>query len=179
MTAANPLLDRIEQFAGRTVLVLGDVMLDAYVYGHVERVSPEAPIPVLRIDNKREMLGGAGNVARNVAALGARAILIGVSGPDEAGRAIQAQLLAAGQGRIDGRMVVDDARPTTRKTRYVSGSQQMLRVDEEISLPVIGAVADAVLACFREALAVSDIVILSDYSKGVLSLAVLAPETSS
>jgi len=93
MTATNPLLDRIEQFAGRTVLVLGDVMLDAYVYGHVERVSPEAPIPVLRVDNKREMLGGAGNVARNVAALGARAILIGVAGDDGAGRAIEAELV--------------------------------------------------------------------------------------
>jgi len=174
MSAANPLLERIEQFAGRTVLVLGDVMLDAYVYGHVERVSPEAPIPVLRADSKREMLGGAGNVARNVAALGARAILVGVAGKDEAGRAIEAQLAQTGQGRIEGRIVIDAGRPTTCKTRYVSGSQQMLRVDEEIALPVQRSVADALLARFREALAESDIVILSDYSKGVLSEAVLA-----
>ena len=175
MSVANPLLERIERFAGRTILVLGDVMLDAYVYGHVERVSPEAPIPVLRIDSKREMLGGAGNVARNVAALGARAILVGVAGRDDAGRAIEAQLAEAGQGRIDGRIIIDAARPTTRKTRYVSGSQQMLRVDEEVALPVLGTAADAVLARFREALAECDIVVLSDYSKGVLSDAVLAP----
>ena len=175
MTAVNPLLDRIEQFAGRTVLVLGDIMLDTYVYGHVERVSPEAPIPVLRIDNRREMLGGAGNVARNVAALGARAILIGVAGRDEAGRSVEAEVATAVGGLIDGRLVVDETRPTTRKTRYVSGSQQLLRVDEEIAQPVEGATAEAVLARFREALAESDIVILSDYSKGVLSEAVLAP----
>jgi D-beta-D-heptose 7-phosphate kinase / D-beta-D-heptose 1-phosphate adenosyltransferase len=175
MTAINPLLDRIELFAGRTILVLGDVMLDAYVYGHVERVSPEAPIPVLRIDSRREMLGGAGNVARNIAALGARAILIGVAGRDEAGQAIETELVAAGGGLIEGRLVIDDARPTTRKTRFVSGSQQLLRVDEEVSRPVEGTVAEAVLARFSAALAESDIVILSDYSKGVLSDAVLAP----
>ncbi|HLZ66441.1 MAG TPA: D-glycero-beta-D-manno-heptose-7-phosphate kinase [Aliidongia sp.] len=174
MTATNPLLERIEQFAGRTILILGDVMLDAYVYGHVERVSPEAPIPVLRIDNRREMLGGAGNVARNVAALGARAILVGVAGRDEAGRSIEAELAANGNGLIDGRLVTDAARPTTRKTRFVSGSQQLLRVDEEVAHPVEGATAEALLDRFRAALAESDIVVLSDYSKGVLSDAVLA-----
>ena len=174
MTAANPLLERIDRFAGCTVLVLGDVMLDAYVYGHVERVSPEAPIPVLRIDNRREMLGGAGNVARNVAALGARVILVGVAGEDEAGRSIATQLAEADGGRISGRLVIDQGRPTTRKTRFVSGTQQLLRVDEEIARPIGGATAEAVLARFKEALAESDIVILSDYSKGVLSEAVLA-----
>ena len=174
MTAANPLLERIDRFAGCTVLVLGDVMLDAYVYGHVERVSPEAPIPVLRIDNRREMLGGAGNVARNVAALGARVILVGVAGDDEAGRSIATQLAEADGGRISGRLVIDQGRPTTRKTRFVSGTQQLLRVDEEIARPIGGATAEAVLARFEEALAESDIVVLSDYSKGVLSEAVLA-----
>ena len=174
MTAANPLLERIDRFAGCTVLVLGDVMLDAYVYGHVERVSPEAPIPVLRIDNRREMLGGAGNVARNVAALGARVILVGVAGDDEAGRSIATQLAEADGGRISGRLVIDQGRPTTRKTRFVSGTQQLLRVDEEIARPIGDETAEAVLARFKEALAESDIVILSDYSKGVLSEAVLA-----
>ena len=174
MTAAPPLLERIDRFARCTVLVLGDVMLDAYVYGHVERVSPEAPIPVLRIDNRREMLGGAGNVARNVAALGARVILVGVAGEDEAGRSIATQLAEADGGRISGRLVIDQGRPTTRKTRFVSGTQQLLRVDEEIARPIGGATAEAVLARFKEALAESDIVILSDYSKGVLSEAVLA-----
>ena len=174
MTAAPPLLERIDRFAGCTVLVLGDVMLDTYVYGHVERVSPEAPIPVLRIDNRREMLGGAGNVARNVAALGARVILVGVAGEDEAGHSIATQLAEADGGRISGRLVIDQGRPTTRKTRFVSGTQQLLRVDEEIARPIGGATAEAVLARFEEALAESDIVILSDYSKGVLSEAVLA-----
>ena len=174
MTAAPPLLERIDRFAGCTVLVLGDVMLDTYVYGHVERVSPEAPIPVLRIDNRREMLGGAGNVARNVAALGARVILVGVAGEDEAGHSIATQLAEADGGRISGRLVIDQGRPTTRKTRFVSGTQQLLRVDEEIARPIGGATAEAVLARFEEALAESDIVVLSDYSKGVLSEAVLA-----
>jgi D-beta-D-heptose 7-phosphate kinase/D-beta-D-heptose 1-phosphate adenosyltransferase len=178
MTATNPLLECIERFTGRTILVLGDVMLDAYIYGHVERVSPEAPIPVLRIDRKREMLGGAGNVARNIAALGARAILVGVAGQDEAGAAIDMQLIEAGDGLIDGRIVVDAGRPTTRKTRYVSGMQQMLRVDEEVSAPIDAAVAEAVLQRFGEALPESDIVILSDYSKGVLSDDVLASAIS-
>ncbi|HEV2674584.1 MAG TPA: D-glycero-beta-D-manno-heptose-7-phosphate kinase [Aliidongia sp.] len=175
MIATNPLLERIDRFTGCTILILGDVMLDTYVYGQVERVSPEAPIPVLRIDKKREMLGGAGNVARNVAALGARAILIGVTGEDDAGRAIETQIAEADGARIDGRLVVDQGRPTTRKTRFVSGSQQLLRVDEEIARPLDGGPAEAVLTRFRAALSESDIVVLSDYSKGVLSDAVLAP----
>jgi D-beta-D-heptose 7-phosphate kinase/D-beta-D-heptose 1-phosphate adenosyltransferase len=174
MTVVNPLLDRIDRFVGRTILVLGDVMLDAYVYGHVERVSPEAPIPVLRIDSRREMLGGAGNVARNVAALGARAILVSVAGDDEAGQQIHEQFALADGGEIEGRLVIDPTRPTTRKTRFVSGAQQLLRVDEEIARPLDDATTEAVLARFREALPECDIVILSDYSKGVLTEAVLA-----
>jgi D-beta-D-heptose 7-phosphate kinase / D-beta-D-heptose 1-phosphate adenosyltransferase len=163
-------------FAGQTILVLGDVMLDTWIYGHVERISPEAPVPVLRIDRRREMLGGAGNVARNVAALGGRAVLIGVIGDDPAGRQLceLADQTAAACGKIDRRLVVSARAPTIHKTRYVAAGQQVLRVDEETAMPADKPVADALIRHFKEAVAQADAVILSDYAKGALTDGVLA-----
>lgn len=157
---------RIEAFGHATVLILGDVMLDRYVHGRVDRMSPEAPIPVLAIEWENAMAGGAGNVARNVAGLGARAILIGLIGSDEAGRELGRLLKLT--PRVDARLVTDTSRPTTSKTRFVAGRQQLLRADaEQAAVPVADGVA-ALMAEFRRALAAADVVVLSDYAKGVL-----------
>src|SRR6516164_5179335 len=122
--ADDPIADLIPRFVGRTVLVLGDVMLDRYVSGEVSRISPEAPIPVLRVTAARASLGGAANVARNVAALGARAILVGVIGTDDAGAEIE-RLAAAGD-RIDARLIATSRRPTPVKTRFTTrGAHQL------------------------------------------------------
>ena len=159
-------------FAARTVLVLGDVMLDRYVSGEVRRISPEAPIPVLRAQDRRAVLGGAANVAQNVAALGARALLAGVIGQDEAAAEI-GRLLAATPA-IAPCLVGLPGRATTVKTRFVSGGHQLLRLDEEDSAPIDAASADRLLAEFAAALPRADVVVLSDYAKGVLTDAVLA-----
>ncbi len=165
-------------FTGLRVIVLGDLMLDTWVEGHVDRISPEAPIPVLRIDRRREMLGGAGNVARNIAALGACAILIGILGEDAAGRRFSEILGALGpstsSGGIEGRLVASASAPTTVKTRYLAAGQQILRVDEETAEPAPEAVARHVIDAFDGALAAADAVILSDYAKGALTEEVLA-----
>jgi len=158
----------IPRFAGRTVLVLGDVMLDRYVSGEVSRISPEAPIPVLRVTAARASLGGAANVARNVAALGARAILVGVIGADDAGAEIERLLATAGDG-IDGRLFVTPHRPTTVKTRFTTrGAHQLLRVDDETVDPLDDESTAELRRRFSRALTESDVVVLSDYAKGVL-----------
>ena len=151
-------------FAGKTVLVLGDVMLDRFIYGAVDRISPEAPVPVIAVEKETAMLGGAGNVARNVAALGAKAVLIGLVGQDDAGAALRGMIDA--EPGLEAELVVDPARRTTEKVRYISGSHQMLRVDREDR----GAGdAATLLAAFTAHLASADVVVLSDYAKGVLT----------
>jgi D-beta-D-heptose 7-phosphate kinase/D-beta-D-heptose 1-phosphate adenosyltransferase len=160
--------DLIPLFVGRTVLVLGDVMLDRYVTGEVSRISPEAPIPVLRVTAARSSLGGAANVAHNVAALGARAILVGVVGTDDAG--VEIGRLAAASDRIDARLFATPGRPTTVKTRFTTKSaHQLLRVDDERADPLDDESAAEIRRRFARALAESDVVVLSDYAKGVLS----------
>lgn len=155
------------------VLVLGDIMLDRYVFGEVRRISPEAPIPVLRAQRAQRVLGGAGNVATNVVALGAQAILVGLVGDDAAGREV-ADAVAATNGGVTMHGVNEPGRPTTVKTRFMSGSHQLLRLDEETTVHVGGAASDALLAAYAQALPGCDIVVLSDYAKGVLSDRVLA-----
>ena len=159
-------------FAARTVLVLGDVMLDRYVSGEVRRISPEAPIPVLRAQHRRAVLGGAANVAQNVAALGARALLAGVVGQDDAAADIS-RLLAA-EPAILPCLVTLPGRATTVKTRFVSGGHQLLRLDEEDSAPIDAAATERLLDEFAAALPRADVVVLSDYAKGVLTDHVLA-----
>jgi D-beta-D-heptose 7-phosphate kinase / D-beta-D-heptose 1-phosphate adenosyltransferase len=161
----------VERLARARVLVLGDVMLDRYVYGSVERMSPEAPVPVLRQASLRAMAGGAGNVARNVAALGAKAVLIGLVGDDAAGRELAAML--GDEPGIATRLVVDPDRATTVKTRFVAGRQQLLRLDDETARPAAGSTAAALLAGLDAALPDVDIVLISDYAKGVLGDEVL------
>jgi len=156
-----------QAFTGKTVLVLGDVMLDRFIYGAVDRISPEAPVPVIAVERETAMLGGAGNVARNVAALGGRAVLLGLIGDDEAGRTLEG--LLRDEAGLEAELVIDPARRTTEKVRYISGSHQMLRVDREDRTE---ARAEALLAAFNRRLAEADVVVLSDYAKGVLTDAV-------
>ncbi|HEY6482437.1 MAG TPA: D-glycero-beta-D-manno-heptose-7-phosphate kinase [Steroidobacteraceae bacterium] len=164
------LLDALTAFPRARILVFGDVMLDRFICGSVERMSPEAPVPVMTIESGADMPGGAANVARNVAALGARALLIGVIGNDAAAGSLRDQLDKS--SAIHAQLICDASRPTTIKTRYVADRQQMLRTDVESRSPLCGPVAQRALARYRAALAEADIVILSDYGKGVLSDAV-------
>ncbi|MGE0257157.1 MAG: D-glycero-beta-D-manno-heptose-7-phosphate kinase [Alphaproteobacteria bacterium] len=157
-------------FSGATILCLGDVMLDRFAYCDTERISPEAPVPVLRLRETRGMLGGAGNVARNIAALGGAAPLIGLVGDDASGAEARA-LLAATPGILD--RTVASRRPTTCKTRYLAGNQQLVRVDEEHTHALDPDEEAVLIAAAEEALGQADAVILSDYGKGALSPAVL------
>jgi len=159
------------KLAGRRILVVGDAMLDRYVYGSAERISPEAPIPVLRIQREQAMPGGAGNVARNVAAMGGRVSLIAVAAEDAAGQTLRR--LLADTGAIEPALVAEADRPTTEKIRFVAGGQQMLRADYEESRPMSETTAARLLAAVEARLGDTDLVVLSDYAKGVLSDAVL------
>jgi D-beta-D-heptose 7-phosphate kinase / D-beta-D-heptose 1-phosphate adenosyltransferase len=161
----------VRRFADARVLVLGDVMLDRYVSGSANRLSPEAPIPVLRPTSNRTTLGGAANVALNVATLGGHVALVGVIGDDAAGAEV-ARLLAASSGIVP-HLVVAAGRPTTAKTRFLVGVHQLLRLDEETSATIDPATAATLLQRFAEALETADVVVLSDYAKGALTDAVL------
>ncbi len=154
-------------FHAARVLILGDVMLDRFVYGSVERISPEAPIPVVNVDHLSDMPGGAANVARNIAALGAQAILLGVAGDDPAALDLTKQLDAAPS--IESRLIIDSSRPTSLKIRYVADGQQVMRADRESRAPLAAAVEASVLEAYAAALGDADLVVLSDYAKGVLS----------
>ncbi|HET6468445.1 MAG TPA: PfkB family carbohydrate kinase, partial [Geminicoccaceae bacterium] len=162
----------LDRFRHARLLCVGDAMLDRVVSGTVGRISPEAPIPVLCMRATRAVPGGAGNVLANLVALGTRATLIAVAGDDAAGSELAALLDALAPGRAV--LVPEPGRRTTVKTRYVAGSQQLLRVDEETSRPVAEATAATVLTAARELLPEADALVLSDYAKGVLTGAALA-----
>lgn len=156
----------VRTFPAARVLVIGDVILDRYITGSVHRLSPEAPIPVLRPNDNRCTLGGAANVALNVATLGGQATLIGVIGNDAAGDEIE-RLLRATPG-IKSALVRIANRPTTSKTRFMTGSHQLLRLDEETTAPLDHAGLLAVTNAVQECLDATGVVVLSDYAKGVL-----------
>ena len=146
------------------LLVVGDVMLDRYWFGDVERISPEAPVPVVRVARSEERPGGAANVARNAAALGAHATLLSVTGDDEAGTTLAA--LLAGE-RVDARFLRDASLKTTVKLRVIGRQQQLLRIDFETA-PSTELLA-AVLVDYQRLLADADVVVMSDYGKGGLA----------
>ncbi len=154
-------------FPNRRLIVLGDLMLDEFIWGEVRRISPEAPVPVVEVKRESWHLGGAGNVVSNLLELGAKAWPIGIIGEDEAGRLLKRHFLEQG-ATVDG-LIIDPARPTTRKTRIVAHSQQMVRADRESRLPVSGEIETRVLAAFRSILPETEIVIISDYDKGLLT----------
>ena len=148
------------------VCVVGDAMLDVYLLGDVERISPEAPVPVVRVRDRRHALGGAANVAQNVLALGAGCSMVCTVGEDAAGAELKAMLTTAG-ARVEG--VLPSRKPTTTKTRIVARAQQLVRVDEEDDTDSDGAGTDLLLGAVRTAVRQSDAVVLEDYNKGVLA----------
>jgi D-beta-D-heptose 7-phosphate kinase/D-beta-D-heptose 1-phosphate adenosyltransferase len=161
----------VRNFHAARVLVIGDVILDRYVTGAVHRLSPEAPIPVLRPSADRCTLGGAANVALNIATLGARATLVGVIGTDSAGNAVE-RLISETRGMTSALVRIAD-RPTTAKTRFMTGSHQLLRLDEETTACLDAPGAAAVLEAVKNCLDAAGVVVLSDYAKGVLCDGVL------
>jgi D-beta-D-heptose 7-phosphate kinase / D-beta-D-heptose 1-phosphate adenosyltransferase len=162
----------VAKWRGSKIFVLGDVMLDKFVYGQVERISPEAPIPVLRHESEKAMLGGAANVARNVVALGGEALLVGALGDDAEGDLVAGPLIAA--NHVQGRFVRLARHPTTVKVRYVSGGQQIMRLDIERPFHLDELRIDAICDWFTAAADGVSAVVLSDYAKGVLVPALIS-----
>ena len=150
-----------------SVLVVGDAMLDRYVYGTVTRVSPEAPIPVIAVEREVAMPGGAGNVVRNITALGASCAFVTVVGDDVAGSDLTA--LIGGQMKVEPWLLVQGGRQTTLKTRYIAGGQQLLRADRETTDPIHPKLAERLVRIAGEAMAACRAVVISDYRKGVLA----------
>jgi rfaE bifunctional protein kinase chain/domain len=166
LTAA--LASQVARFAGRRIAVIGDVMLDHFVMGRVDRISPEAPVPVVQFARDDFRLGGAANVAHNVTALGGRAALVGLVGQDPTADQLVHELAQAGIG-ADG-LVRDGSRPTTRKVRVVTQrNQQVARVDYEADGSANGAALEQLLEKIGAAIRASDAVVLSDYRKGVVA----------
>jgi D-beta-D-heptose 7-phosphate kinase/D-beta-D-heptose 1-phosphate adenosyltransferase len=157
----------VARFAGRRILVLGDLMLDRYLWGRVDRISPEAPVPVVEVERETVALGGAGNVAANLKALGAEPVLVGVVGEDDDGTRLMETLTA--RGIATGGVVRDPARPTTVKTRIIAHAQQVVRADREARTDVAGAALDALLHRLEAEIAAGDGMVVSDYGKGVVT----------
>src|SRR3954471_6721977 len=165
--------DLSQAIARQTVLCVGDLMLDEFVYGEVSRISPEAPAPVIAVRRSETNIGGAGNVARNISALGARCIFVGMVGDDAAGDQLEAEI--AKEAGIESVLVRAPSRPTTRKVRFVSehSSTHMLRADWERTAPAAADIEQKLIDAILPLLARADIVLLSDYAKGVLTTRVL------
>src|SRR6266850_352310 len=162
----------VQRFAGRRVAVLGDCMLDRYLWGRVDRISPEAPVPVVEVERESLALGGAGNVAANLKSLGAEPVLLGVVGADDEGRRLRDAFEERG---LDTQTVFEDpSRPTTVKTRIIAHSQQVVRADRESRTDLAGAPLERLLAAIERELPRCQALVVSDYGKGVIHPRVLA-----
>src|SRR4051812_20649328 len=169
--ARDRVLQLIQKVRSSRVVVIGDIMLDRYLIGDTERLSPEAPVPVVTVAERHAALGGAANVAANVAAMGARCFLVGSVGDDADGAAIRQELAVA---RLQDRFVLTVAgRPTTSKTRIIARSQQIVRIDDEVETLLDGPDLDRLVRVAREALADADALLLEDYNKGALPPALI------
>jgi len=167
-TRAAEILDTLRD---RNVVVLGDVMLDEFVWGDVTRISPEAPVPVVDVRRESVHLGGAANVLANLVALGARGSVIGVIGNDAAGERLKTGLREL--GAQDQCLIVDETRPSTIKTRIIAHSQLVVRADRESRTQVNGKLEEKIVACLKSALNEADAFVVSDYDKGVVTPAIL------
>ncbi|MEJ0010355.1 MAG: D-glycero-beta-D-manno-heptose-7-phosphate kinase [Alphaproteobacteria bacterium] len=167
MSAPEGLLRYLERLGETKILVVGDMMLDSFMYGKVERISPEAPIPVFALEREEKMLGGAGNVVRNLLALGAQASLVSVIGDDPAGRELTA--LVGREERLVPHLITERGRVSTRKMRFVASGQQMLRSDHETIAAISPEHEQRILESVLPELPSYDALILSDYGKGVLT----------
>jgi len=161
------MIELLQRFPGCPVLVVGDLMLDEFLWGHVTRISPEAPVPVVEVERRTFTAGGAANTAANIAALGGRAFLAGVVGDDAEGRRIR-EILSA-QSIDTTAVLAANSRPTTTKTRVIAGSQQMLRVDHERLEPLEESAVLNLGAHFQRLLLDVKACIVSDYGKGVVT----------
>ena len=164
-----PLVEKLKQ---SRVLCVGDLMLDHFIYGRVERVSPEAPVPILHLEREERTLGGAGNVVRNLCALGVETCFVSVTGADRAGGELTEMIAAL--GNAGAHILAERGRLTTQKTRYIAGTQQLLRADQESARPLSADLRGDLLAFVCDALPRFEVVILSDYAKGVLGDGVAA-----
>jgi D-beta-D-heptose 7-phosphate kinase/D-beta-D-heptose 1-phosphate adenosyltransferase len=161
----------LKSLPDRYVVVLGDVMLDEFVWGDVTRISPEAPVPVVDVRRESVHLGGAANVLANLVALGARGAVVGVVGKDGPGERLQTGLREL--GAQDGGLIVDDSRCSTTKTRIIAHSQLVVRADRESRVPVTSKIEDQIIASLKEALKQADAFVVSDYDKGVVTPRIL------
>lgn len=159
---------------GRNVVVLGDVMLDEFVWGDVTRISPEAPVPVVDIQRESVHLGGAANVLANLIALGATASVIGVIGEDAAGDRLRASLREVSPGQSNDYLVADGGRPSTVKTRIIAHNQLVVRADRELRTPINGQTEIRIIGALKDALQKADALVVSDYDKGVVTPRILA-----
>ena len=167
---ANELIDSMRD---RKVVVLGDVMLDEFVWGDVTRISPEAPVPVVEIRRESVHLGGAANVLANLVALGARGAVVGVVGDDAAGEQLRSRLREISADN-DGFLITDDQRPSTVKTRIIAHSQLVVRADRESRQPVNGKTEARIIEALQGALENAAALVISDYDKGVVTPRILA-----
>ena len=150
------------------VMCIGDIILDSYSHGDVKRISPEAPIPVLKINNnKYEVLGGCGNVAKNICGAGSKCHIISVCGDDE--ESIVLKKLLKDSKKLTFNLFTDQNRCTTKKIRFVSGNQQILRVDKESNQPISSKLETKILSLIKNKIEFFDVIVLSDYNKGLLT----------
>ena len=161
----------LNRFAGKRIVVIGDVMVDEYVWGQASRISPEAPVIVVDAERHSQVPGGAANVVNNLCSLGATGLIFGVVGDDEYGRVLKQAL--ADEGAETTGLLIESGRPTTRKSRVFAHSQQVVRVDHENRSPISQKTATEMLSLLRTVIDRADAILVSDYQKGVLSSGVL------
>ena len=165
---ANEILDAISD---RRIVVLGDVMLDEFVWGDVTRISPEAPVPVVDVRRESIHLGGAANVLANLVALGTKGSVVGVVGSDATGERLRSSLDELGSGKDT--LIVDDSRPSTTKTRIIAHNQLVVRADRESRKPVTANIEDQIIARLKQLLEDASAFVVSDYDKGVVTPRIL------
>lgn len=162
----NKLQQLLTNLRGKRLAVIGDVMIDRYIWGNVSRVSPEAPVPVVEVESESARLGGAANVANNITSLGAKVLLIGVAGSDANGKEL-IRILDAQQTASDG-IIVDPSRPTTVKTRVIAHNQHVVRIDSEEKKDIDGSIQKKILSVLQNSVNDLDGIIIEDYNKGVV-----------
>lgn len=167
------LIPYISRFKEARVMVLGDLMVDEYIWGSVSRISPEAPVPVVQVTSESLRLGGAGNVVNNIQALGGKVFIGGVVGQDEMARKVLHDL--RGLGVDTGGVIVESSRVTTVKTRIIAQHQQVVRYDREVVRPIQGENIRLILSLLKERIHELDAVLVSDYGKGVVCQALMEP----
>jgi D-beta-D-heptose 7-phosphate kinase/D-beta-D-heptose 1-phosphate adenosyltransferase len=163
-------------FEGKRIVVLGDLMLDEFIFGRVRRISPEAPVPVVEVERQTLAIGGAGNVVSNLVALGASAFPLGVAGDDDDAARMRSAFERLGVDTSG--IVVDPARPTTIKTRIIAHNQQVVRADRESRQPISASIENAIVDRFVNHINAADAVVVSDYSKGLLTARLLTSTLS-